>query len=327
MRLLAITYPERAEMRLASLDSPPDPGRDQILIETLYSGITNGTERHAMMDEFGFGRYPSSHGYQQVGRIVATGEDVKGFSEGDLVYFGGYVGHRGWNLVTVGRADPHSNATHLVMRLPAEVATWQCALLGVASVAMRHVRHLEIRPGDNVWVAGQGLIGQFCAQAARAHGATVTVSDLVPRRLELALATGADEAVDGSTNNAWARLRQRGPYTHIIDACNMPRLYHQIQEHGLLQHSGIVGSVAVRGDTTFPWGLFHGLEGRIQVTCHFSLDDVRVVLDLLARGILQIAPLVLDRVPIDEAPSLYARLRDEPQSLLGVIFDWGTEPA
>jgi len=278
------------------------------------------------MGEHGFDRYPSSHGYQQVGRIIAVGEDVAGFSEGDLVYYGQYVGHRGWNLVAVGLADPHSNASHLVMRLPAEVSAWQCALLGVASVAMRHVRRLGIHPGDNVWVAGQGLIGQFCAQAARAHGARVTVSDLIPRRLELSLATGADEAVDASDEAAWEQLRQCGPYTHIIDACNLPRLYHRIQEHGLLAHHGIVGSVAVRGDTTFPWGLFHGLEGSIMVTCHFSLDDVRVVLNLLSRGILSIAPLVLDRVPIDEAPAIYARLRDEPQSLLGVVFDWGAEP-
>lgn len=327
MRLLIIRYPERGQMRLASLEPPPEPGPNQVLIETLHSGVTNGTERHALLGEYGFDRYPSSHGYQQVGRIVAAGKDVENLAVGDLVYYGQYVGHRGWNLVTITPCAPHSNASHLVIRIPKGVSTWECALLGVASVAMRHVRRLGIRPGDNVWVAGQGLIGQFCAQAARAHGARVVVSDLVPRRLELALAVGADEAVDATSDGAWDQIRQGGPYTHIIDACGMPRIYHAIQEHNLLAHYGIVGSVAVRGDTTFPWSLLHGLEGRIQVTCHFALDDLRVVLDLLTRGLLRIAPLVLDRVPIDEAPAIYARLRDEPQSLLGIVFDWAAEPA
>ena len=44
--------------------------------------------------------------------------------------------------------------------------------------------------GDKVWVAGQGPIGHFAAQAARCVGAHVTVTDVIEKRLEAAEARG-----------------------------------------------------------------------------------------------------------------------------------------
>jgi threonine dehydrogenase-like Zn-dependent dehydrogenase len=82
--------------------------------------------------------------------------------------------------------------------------------------------------------------------------------------------------------------------------------------------------MAVRTKTTFTWGLLHGLEGKIEVSCHFDGDDLRVMLQLMQQGLLQTEPIISHCVSINESPNIYALMRDRPSELYGVIFDWTT---
>jgi len=322
VRNTGIEYPERGKMRFYDLGPPPDPGPTQILIQTRYSGITNGTERHALMAEHGWEHFPGRHGYQHVATVIAVGDSVKQFKPDDLVYFGQYVGHRGWHLVDVAHADLHSGASHLCIHLPAGVEPKQCALLGVAGVAMRGVRRFRVAPARNVWVAGLGPIGQFAAQAARAFGATVTVSDVDDRRLEVAQELGAHRVIDAKEGGGFEALKAKAPYDCMIDACGVESLLLEIHKHRLLAYKGVVGALAVRSQAVFQWSMLHMLEASIEVSCHYSLDDLRVVLHFLQRGDIRVEPLISHVVPIDEAPEIYGIMRDRPRDLLGVVFDW-----
>jgi 2-desacetyl-2-hydroxyethyl bacteriochlorophyllide A dehydrogenase len=324
MHNIGIEFTARGEMGFYGLGTPPAPEPTQILIRTYYSGITNGTERHALMGDFGYGGgYPGRHGYQHVGIIEAVGSDVKAFSEGDMVFFGHYVGHRGWHIVAVGAGDPTSyNQSHLCLKLPDEVDHQVCALLGVTGVGMRHIRRIGVKPAQNVWVAGLGPIGQGAAQSARAFGAHVTVTDLNPKRLEVARELGAHRAINVSDPDSMELLKQGRPYDRIVDACGTASLFEDIRKNGLLAYRGAIGAVAVRGEITFQWGMLHGLEGSIEVSCHFSLDDLRVILHFMKLNVMKLEPLVSHRIPIKESPSIYKTMRDNPGELLGVIFDW-----
>jgi threonine dehydrogenase-like Zn-dependent dehydrogenase len=173
-----------------------------------------------------------------------------------------------------------------------------------------------------VWVAGQGPIGQGAAQSARAFGAYVTVTDVNQRRLDVAKELGVHRAINISEPSGDELLRQGGPYNCIVDACGVPDLFFYIQGNGLLAYRGAIGALAVRGDTKFQWGMLHGLEGSIEVSCHFSLDDLRVIIHFLRQGIMKLEPLVSHRVPVTEAPRIYEIMRDQPRDLLGVIFNW-----
>ena len=323
---LGIQYPAAKQVRFIDLGAPPDPGPTQVLIGTHYSGVTNGTERHALLGEhFWKTAFPSSHGYQHVGRIVKRGEAVQGFKEGDWVFCGQYVGHRGWNLVDVGTADLRSNGSHLVYPIPEGVDPVECALLGVAGVAMRGVRRFRIAPAQNVWVAGQGMIGQFAAQAARAFGARVTVSDLDEKRLEIAKSCGAHRVINARDPGVWDALKAGRPYDCIIDACNVDSFLMDVDHHGLLAFGrSVIGMLAVHSEVVFNWGMLHGREASIEVSCHFSLDDLRVILHFMRQGILLVKPWISHFVPIGEALSIYEILRDRPTDLRGVVFDWTT---
>ena len=63
-------------------------------------------------------------------------------------------------------------------------------------------------------------------------------------------------------------------------------------------------------------------EGSIEVSCHFSLDDLKVLLHFIGQGVIWVEPLITHAVSIDEAPKIYETLRDSPADLLGVTFDW-----
>jgi threonine dehydrogenase-like Zn-dependent dehydrogenase len=198
----------------------------------------------------------------------------------------------------------------------------ECALFGVAGVALRAVKRVRVAAGQKVWVVGGGPIGHFAAQCARVKGADVTVSDVVPRRLDVARETGAHRTVLATDEGAWEALRAAGPFDRIIDASGLESLFYDIHQHQLLAPRGAIAAMAVRGEVRFPWGLLHVKECSIEVACHFSLAELAELIEHVRRGEIRIAPMVSHRVPIEHAPEIYATMRDRPRDLLGVIFDW-----
>lgn len=324
MRNIAIEYKAKGQADFADLGAPPELKPTEILVATHYSGITNGTERHSLMGEHAWAAmpFPSRHGYQNVGRVEKVGSAVAAFKPGDWVFNGYYVGHRGWIIADAAGAAPNAIGAGLTAKLPDSLDKQHCALMGVAGVAMRGARRVRVSPAQNVWVAGLGLIGQFAAQSARALGAKVTVTDVNPKRLAIAKELGAHCAINMNDSSAWDELKAGGPYEVIIDACGVPPLFLDIHKHNLLSYKGAILAIAVRSETTFHWSTFHGREASIEVSCHFSLDDLKVLLHYMQEGIIRVEPLILNRVPILEAPKIYETMRDRPGDLLGVVFDW-----
>jgi len=315
MRRTALEFAAKGKLVFRDLGEPPQAGPAQILIETRYTGITNGTERHAFLAEHGYGegKFPSRHGYQQVGRIVAAGKKVVRFKIGDWVFYGDYVGHCGWNL---------TDETGLLLKLPRGMDYKHAALFGVAAVALRSVRRMGVGLGDNVWVAGQGPIGHFTGQAARAAGARVTVTDVIAKRLDAAKQCGAHVVLNAAQADTEQLLEQGGPYGYIFDCCSVKDLLFDVHRLGLLNHGGTVAMMAVRDTACYPWSLLHGTEARIETSCHFTVDDLRVLLFLYERGLVKIASMISHVVAIDEAPVVYDRLAHRGEEVLGVIFDW-----
>ena len=315
MRTTALEFAAQGRLTVAELGEPPEPGPAQVLVATKYTGVTNGTERHAFLVEHGYGggHFPSRHGYQHVGVVAAAGSEATRFRVGDWVFLGQYVGHRGWNV---------ADESALMIRLPEGVARCHCTLFGVAGVAMRAVRRMGVSVGDRVWVAGQGPIGQFLGQAARCAGARVTVTDLVGRRLEAARAGGAHVVLDAADGSTLEALKAGGPYDYIFDACSAESLFADVHRHRLLARGGTIGAMAVRDEARFPWSLLHVIEAKLEVSCHFGHDDLEALLFLHRQGQIRIAPVVSHVVPIDEAGRVYDLLAGRSEELLGAVFDW-----
>ena len=80
--------------------------------------------------------------------------------------------------------------------------------------------------------------------------------------------------------------------------------------------------MAVRDVMKYPWSLLHQAEARIETSCHFTADDLRVLIFLIQLGSIQIAHMVSHIVSVTEAPTIYRMLADRSNELYGVIFDW-----
>lgn len=85
----------------------------------------------------------------------------------------------------------------------------QGALVEPTAVAAYGVDRAGVRPGDAVLVTGAGPIGVLASLYASALGARVFISEVNPRRLELARSLDVGEVFDASATDVVGELRDR----------------------------------------------------------------------------------------------------------------------
>lgn len=165
------------------------PGANEVLVRTLYSGISRGTESlvfagrvppsefSRMRAPFQEGEFPApvKYGYCSVGEIEEGPPEL--------------VGHRAFVLY------PHqtryvvpANALNL---LPADVPAARAVLAANLETAVNGVWDAAIRPGDRVAVVGGGTVGCLAAWLARQIvGCDVHLVDINPARASIAARLG-----------------------------------------------------------------------------------------------------------------------------------------
>ncbi|WP_432478653.1 zinc-dependent alcohol dehydrogenase [Nocardioides sp. GXQ0305] len=180
--------PGAGELRRAAL---ADPGPDEVLVRTLRSGISRGTEslvfagrvppdqRSLMRAPFQEGDFPApvKYGYLNVG-VVEQGP-------GEL------LGR------TVFCLHPHQTAyvvpAAAVTPVPPEVPASRAVLAGLVETAVNALWDAPPLLGDRVAVVGAGALGCCVARLlARMPGVAVTLVDVDPDRAPVAEARGVD---------------------------------------------------------------------------------------------------------------------------------------
>lgn len=194
-RALWITGPGVAEIREAPL---AQPGEGEVLVATLWSGISRGTERLVLE-----GRVPE--GQRAVMRAP--------FQEGEFPFPVKY-GYAAVGVVEQGPADLlgrtvfalHPHQDRFVLKaddghvVPDGVPARRAVLAANMETAVNVVWDAEIAPGDRVTVVGAGVVGLLVGYVAgRIPGTEVTLVDVDVRKRaiaeELGLAfQGADSA-------------------------------------------------------------------------------------------------------------------------------------
>jgi len=294
-----------------------------ILCKTIYSGVTNGTERNVLMGGNYGGKWPNRCGYQNVGRVIEAPRSVKAYTKGDLIFSGMFNQHVEYFSVNVSEPDADSN---WVIKLPGTINPEEAALFGMASVAMHDVRRAEVRLGEKVLVIGAGSIGLFTSQIARASGADVTICDLSKQRLGIAKELGIQQTLQVEGEDSWGKLAQLGPFDAVFEDSGADVLDHVLGEgfgqKRLLKQRGRLVLIAGRNDVTYKFNAGQGAELTALHASHFQRTDLKEVCRLVSEGTLKVMPIIQNLMPISEAPSFYDRLRDDPGSTLGTVFVW-----
>ena len=222
------------------------PDENQLLVETLYTAISPGTERAFLLAEPNTitqrNGFPFPPGYSNVGRVLSVGGAVKKFKPGDLI--ASRLPHVSHFLIpeTFGPGEVAEKyreqvrspimpnepviGLHYLWPLPQldEPALKACAPFGIVSVGVTGARYARIDLGESVLVIGLGPVGLYAAQSAKlAGGFPVLGLDPVASRRDLALKLGVDAvyATPEELANGHPAMAGKAP-TIVIEATGRP---------------------------------------------------------------------------------------------------------
>ena len=179
---LWIVGPSKAELRPEPL---PEPQAGEVLVRTLYSGISRGTESlvyagrvpssqyQAMRAPFQAGAFPApvKYGYQNVGMVERGPAELAGR--------------------TVFCLFPHQSAyvvpADAVMPLPPDVPAGRAVLAANMETAINGLWDAAPHIGDRITVIGAGVVGCLVAYvAARIPATRVELVDIDPDKRRIA---------------------------------------------------------------------------------------------------------------------------------------------
>jgi NADPH:quinone reductase-like Zn-dependent oxidoreductase len=191
----------------------PEVGPDEVLIrvESAGVGVWDPFER-----EGGFAKAYQTHakfpyvlGSDGAGTVVAVGERVRGFRQGDRVYGMSLANPKGgfYAQYAAVKADT-------VSKIPGKLTTEQAGAMAVdALTALRGLDDtLGLKAGESVMIFGAGGgVGHLAVQLAKRMAARVFAVASGDDGVALARRLGADAAVDGRKADVAAAARQFAP--------------------------------------------------------------------------------------------------------------------
>jgi 3-hydroxyethyl bacteriochlorophyllide a dehydrogenase len=206
MKSKAIVFTGPYQVELEEIEIPePNPG--ELLIQTLYSGISTGTEMRVISGKQSGGNFPLIPGYENVGKIVRAGDNTV-HKPGDIVFHTGSMftgqfckcwgAHQEYALV---------NASD-VCSVPAALDPEDAIYAKVGAIALHGVKRAHVDENDTVAVVGLGLIGHLAAQCAKAFHARVIGVDTNQERLNIAAAAGIEYVVNASQENVQEKVNK-----------------------------------------------------------------------------------------------------------------------
>jgi L-iditol 2-dehydrogenase len=322
----------------------PEFAPDEVLVQVKACGIC-GSDVHGMDGSTGRRIPPIIMGHEASGVIAKVGKNVKNYKVGDRVTFDStiYCGdchfcRRGEiNLcenrrvlgVSCGDYRQHGALAelvavpkHILYRLPDEVSFEQAAMVEPCAIAVHAIKRTPIHLNDTAVVVGAGMIGLLVIQTLRAAGCGKIIAvDIEPEKLELARKLGADFAFNSTTENV---------------ADPVKSLTHGRGADVAFEAVGITAAIQTALDCTRKGGsltLIGNLSPKIDLAlqsvvtremtlygCCASRGEYPACLELMARGVIDVKPLMSAIAPLAEGADWFKRLYQKEKGLMKVIL-------
>ncbi|MEU2422018.1 bi-domain-containing oxidoreductase [Streptomyces sp. NPDC007851] len=277
-------------------------------------------------------------GYSLCGVVEQVGAGVDDVKAGDLVACAGneHALHAELNWVPKNLYTP----------VPDGLAPRHAAFGTVGSIAMQGVRQGEPQLGEAALVIGLGLIGQLVVQLLAAAGVRVVGADPDPVRCELAARLGAvacDDPASAALEAAVAELTDGHGVDQVYLAAGGGSNQPVELAARLCRDRGRVVDIG-KCRLDLPWNAYYEkeldvrfsrsygpgrydpeyeLEGRDYPIGYVRWTERRNLacfLDLVARGSVDVEPLVSHVADFDDAVETYRRLKDGDLKAVAVLF-------
>lgn len=294
------------------------PGPGEVLVRTIASAVSPGTERAGFRSETKTAKFPALPGYSLSGEVVALGRGVRGIDQGDL------VATQGPHASLVAR--PHD----LAFRLGPNTNPIEAALLYPGMIALHAIWQGDLRPGERIAIFGRGMIGQLTVLLARVLGGIqITSVARTSRRLNDALVSAADQIVSTGEEDR----PDSGAFDLVIEASGEPTAITEavraVRPGGRLV---LVGSP--RRPVLFDFG--YAAEHRVGVMgAHISTlsrssrSDGRdyasaagFFLRWLDEGRMDVGPLIGEEIDPWEAGLFYRKLSKQGLTSASAVLRW-----
>jgi L-iditol 2-dehydrogenase len=332
--------PGKLEMREVAI---PTPGVGEVVIK-VESATTCGTDLKGFLRGHRLFRPPMPFGHEYSGTIVAVGEGVTRFKEGDDVTGANsapcnqcYYCRRGMQQLCIHLEDAFNFGSYAeyfritapivaqnLHHKPANVPFVHASFVEPLACAVMCIVNANIRLGDTVAVIGAGAQALMQIQLAKAAGAArVIVVGRAAGRLERARQLGADVIFSSNDGDPLAFVKeQTGGYGAdvVIEAAGSADTWTQAllmaRKGGtVVQFSGLPGGTQVSFDATH----LHYGEITMKGVFHLTPRTTELAVQALATGIVNVAPMLDGTIPLTQVEEGLMRMKRSEAIKLAVV--------
>jgi len=335
MKTQAIVFEGPRSVSLRDVELPA-PGTNDVVLKTLLSAVSVGTERWALEGKRAEMEFPHVPGYMAVGEVTSVGDAAAkaGYATGQRIYFGksrlaspyqenSWMGtHLAQAVVDVvsPRPDPDFFCHE---RVPEGTAPEDISLAALSAVAMRGIELAGIPAGAKILVVGLGVIGQYAAQICRLKGALVAATDVVGARLKTAADLGAEWVIDGKNESLADRAAQIASegFDIIIDTSSrgdiVNTLWPLLKRYGKFIFQGWYPPL-----TGLALDAAHGKMPTVFFPCGYSEKATAACMRWMRDGRLNTRALVTHTATPQDYQKIFDMVLAGSENFLGITFDW-----
>lgn len=335
----------REYKKLELTDMPlPDVGPSDLLVRVAACGIC-GSDVHGFDGSTGRRQPPIVMGHEAAGVVARVGSAVRDFKPGDRVTFDStvycgdcYFCRRGdINLcdrrqvlgVSCNEFRRHGAFAEYVAvperiaaKLPDSVPFEHAAMIEAVSIAVHAVNLTPIPLAASAVVVGSGMIGLLAIQALRLAGCGQVIAvDIDDAKLEMAARLGADSGLNPRRVDVPDAVRERTGGRGADVALEVVGATEPVKTAIASVRKG--GTVTLVGNLSpaveLPLQMVVTRQIRLQGSCASS-GEYPACIDLLARGAIQVQPLISAVAPLSEGPAWFERLYNREPNLMKVIL-------
>ena len=335
------TWYNNRDVRLEEMPIP-QIGLGELLVRVEASGICGSD----VMEWYRLDRAPLVLGHEIGGQIVAVGEGVERYREGDRVSAAHHVpcntchyclnGHhtvcdtlRQTDFDPGGFAEyirlPAINVDRGVFLLPDEVSYEEATFIEPLACVLRGQRRAHMQPGKTVLVMGSGIAGLLHVQLARTLGAgRVIATDINDYRLEAAQRFGADATIRAEEDLPTC-LRQvnQGRLADLVIVCTgataaIAQALQSVERGGTVllfapTNSGVTIPISINE-------LFWRNDITLTTSYAGSPADYQTALELIQAGTVPVRQMITHRLGLADT-ALGFQLVAEAQNSVKVIIE------
>ena len=307
----------------------PRPAAGEVLVAPRAVGVCAG-DLYIYLGKNAYVNYPAIGGHEVAGVVVGAGPGVDGLAEGTRVVVEPFIGCGTCYPCRIGRSNCCANlqiigvtrpggfgelmlapADH-VFRIPDGVSFSTASFVEPLAIGVQACRRGTVVSGEYVLLLGCGPIGLAVIEVARARGARVVATDILPGRLDMAARLGAETLP--ADRNLLARVMEQtnGEGAPVVmEATGNSQAMEQTVD--LVASGGrivIIGLVAKGTPVTLP-GLDFTRKEMTFLGSRASVGCFPESLQLLADGYIRY-PEAAAEFDMWEGPQIISRLAENP---------------